>query len=528
MRLDGSIDISLGGFICMRGFAPLKDLNKLSVADKSYQRNLIKHHQKEMQQFWEEKKYLFFPEVVLGGYLNEEFVFDDDSNLLNALTKGIKFEKQFDMFKLGTYKRLQTKSEETTSFVQTGHLFISDNLFKKSLLGKSFRPFARIDGNHRLSILDYPDDYETRTTDEKKEIRQEIDQKIIQLGNIKVPYCLVLFDTQSRFEQFSRVVFHNINYKQIPLTMEKNLNLILGDSVLFSDDDLMSDSPFGFPYYFARKMYDATDYDFNFIKPTIDYIDPETKEKQRKTFFVNILKLLVERKLLAKDDVELEKLKLALTKVNQIYASNIRLKLCTNQGVLGALIYYQIHNPQYVSVLAEWLEVNHLTSIKKLDMFELVEIFAKVIESKNRIIFVSMQFNINGVENRNYYTIKKALNEITGQDFELRPLRIDEHVKGSSYKISDEILEQIKNSGLLIVDLTAGNKNVYHELGYAMGLNRQNGIQNSNFILIHDSVTGSDKDFGFNIQDWQQIRFNNPEELERKLIVAIKAYYNIP
>jgi hypothetical protein len=38
--------------------------------------------------------------------------------------------------------------------------------------------------------------------------------------------------------------------------------------------------------------------------------------------------------------------------------------------------------------------------------------------------------------------------------------------------LNDEILRLIEESGLLIDDLTCGNKNFYHEVGYLMGKSR--------------------------------------------------------
>jgi hypothetical protein len=41
MILRGIIDSSLNGQLCFRGFAPIKELERISKADYSYQRNPI-------------------------------------------------------------------------------------------------------------------------------------------------------------------------------------------------------------------------------------------------------------------------------------------------------------------------------------------------------------------------------------------------------------------------------------------------------------------------------------------------------
>jgi hypothetical protein len=61
------------------------------------------------------------------------------------------------------------------------------------------------------------------------------------------PFCLILCRNQLEFRRFSRSLFHNINYKQVPLTMEHNLKLILEDSDLFADELLQKDPSFGWP-----------------------------------------------------------------------------------------------------------------------------------------------------------------------------------------------------------------------------------------------------------------------------------------
>ena len=71
----------------------------------------------------------------------------------------------------------------------------------------------------------------------------------------------------------------------------------------------------------------------------------------------------------------------------------------------------------------------------------------------------------------------------------LKPIRIDEFDKGYSYPISGEIFQLIENSGYLIADLTAGNKNVYHEVGLLMGLNQARQKGHDNFLLLHNAAS---------------------------------------
>ena len=64
MKLTGILDNSLNGQLCLRGFANIKDLARISGADYSYQRGLL--DRSDISDFLETQTYLFFPEVILS------------------------------------------------------------------------------------------------------------------------------------------------------------------------------------------------------------------------------------------------------------------------------------------------------------------------------------------------------------------------------------------------------------------------------------------------------------------------------
>jgi len=61
MELKGILDTSLGNFLCVRGFAKLGELYDVSDYDESFQRRLIETHKREVVDFLNDQKYLFFP-----------------------------------------------------------------------------------------------------------------------------------------------------------------------------------------------------------------------------------------------------------------------------------------------------------------------------------------------------------------------------------------------------------------------------------------------------------------------------------
>ena len=151
----------------------------------------------------------------------------------------------------------------------------------------------------------------------------------------------------------------------------------------------------------------------------------------------------------------------------------------------------------------------------------------KIRESKAKQIFVSMQFD---EESRaRYEAIKEAVQEINHRynlEIKLREIRIDEFNQGNSYKIDDQILKLIDDSGLLIADLTSKNINVYHELGFLMGLNQGKCKSQDNFILLEDNQLDN-SNVGFNIRAFQQLRFNGTLDLKNKLIESLEQYYKL-
>ena len=161
----------------------------------------------------------------------------------------------------------------------------------------------------------------------------------------------------------------------------------------------------------------------------------------------------------------------------------------------------------------------------------LVGVFESVLESRNRDIFLSMQFGEK--TEAVHQAIKDAVRSVN-EDYgleaiglSLRLRRIDRISSGHSFTIDERILELIDGAGLLIADLTHGNINVYHEVGLMMGLNRARGFKQSNFVLIVDESKTADGDIGFNLRGWQQIRFRDTLELKNRVAASLAVFYEL-
>mgnify|MGYP003586148726 CR=1 FL=1 len=535
MILSGILHTSLGGFTVIRGVAPLGELARCSRFDPAYQRNLIETHSEEIERFLTDRQYLFFPEVVLSASLRFDFNAYKGKQLVAPIDDIIRTGKGFKSNVDGlSVKVVTTKLPKGLEAVgaanapRLAYLELPDDQLDNGL--KLFR----IDGNHRLSAA-----------------------KDLKSGEatyaLPTPFCIVLHDEPTQAQRFEKVVFHNINAKQIPLTSEENLRLILqaGDGALFSDEDLFGKPSFGPAYYLARKLLPQ----FN-----TEFLGGLAKHFENR----HTLALALTQFLIAKDDklkqtadaagldAQVPRLREALKTVNAIYEephrTHLRESAC--HGVLVAFAYFALKNQgKQLPAFARWITSNridrlapatttrglgyhyHLGRTQAVDAASLVEVFESVLSARRREVFVSMEFGTN--TDAVYKAIEAAITQVNRDhalqqaDLALKPIRIDRENKGHSYTITDEILQIINGCGLLIADLTQSNKNVYHEVGFLMGLNQGRGDLHDNFILIADANKVQDNTIGFNLRAWQQIRFNDTLDLTEKLTAALETHFKL-
>lgn len=66
VKLSGILEYSMGGFLCLRGFASFYLLSQISEPNADFQRTLMDKHKSEIAQFLAFGEYRFFPEVILS------------------------------------------------------------------------------------------------------------------------------------------------------------------------------------------------------------------------------------------------------------------------------------------------------------------------------------------------------------------------------------------------------------------------------------------------------------------------------
>ena len=206
---------------------------------------------------------------------------------------------------------------------------------------------------------------------------------------------------------------------------------------------------------------------------------------------------------------------------------------------MAALVYYGLKDTVKQKFFIQWANKNGINKIphdnvSRSTALSFVEMFDKVYLTKKSEVFISMQFNDPQSE-LIYEKIVRAIetfNRETSRDIKIRPLRIDKYIKGETYTITDEILNAIDSCSLVIADLSSGNKNVYHEIGYAMALAKVKDVSPSVLLLLKEDTNQLEKDgdidkfVGFNIRGFTQVRFKYYDDLVELLIPQLAAHFN--
>lgn len=487
IKLSGLLEYSMGGFLCLRGFASFKLLSGISEPNPEVQRELIATHKGEMANFLNSGEYRFFPEVILS---------------LN-LTDGKKNFEELDLF----HTKLQSGQtwNKTVGDVQFN---ISQNV-TKNILGpldplprvermniahikfdeKTIK-LTRIDGNHRLSAADAVTE------------------------DFVVPFCLLMFRNPQENEQYSRAIFHNINAKQIPLNLEQNLKVILNNPEVFSDEKLKTDPSFGWKYYLSRKVIQKIEFsDFPFIQTLIS--------GNECTYLLEEFSALIRVGLIEENESAIEKFTSELPSIESALQDAQLYSVPNNLAVIGAISYYKLTDEDKYKQFIRWAKENSIASAPGIHTEDLIEIFNKVYDNIPKSVFMSMQFS---PETEDTFQTVKDVQEILKREngIDFRIIKVDEHKDGYSAEIYHRIVDGIKEASLVIADLSYGNKNVHHEIGYAQGLNKK-------VLLLYQTREGVDskKEIGSNISMHDQLRYKNQTELRPMLLKRIRHFFGI-
>ncbi|ROI06573.1 hypothetical protein EGI16_01305 [Chryseobacterium sp. G0240] len=465
MIIRGILDKSLSKQTCIRGFARIKELARISKANPEYQRELIDKQKKVISNFLTEETYLFFPEVILSLKLKYDFTSTGAKKdaPLTLIEANKNFKSNVNSLNIKVVERKNSKVFDVggRDEVKIVELEIEDGELLK-LIKENKHPFHRIDGNHRLSAAEQIDDDRIQTMD--------------------VPFCIVLFEEtttnefnpitellekkiSNTYEKFERVVFYNINSKTIPLTLEQNLKGIIGETEYFGDDEIAK-----------IFQYDGKDVGINARRLGLkirseDFQSIKTNlENYKWSLSLNIFRLYNKFKKGRRSKEIIDTVYEALQAVNTLYRDDELLKANKNIEILLAFLFYKAFEDKTTfNIFYHWIINNHLFEAEETKAESIIRIFNQIKEKEIKV-FVAMPYFSTAIVKSHNEIYKSVIDEIKdkyGINITLHPIMT---YKGESVNIVNDIFEKIKGCHIFIANITGNNANVTYEMGWARAL----------------------------------------------------------
>lgn len=433
VKLSGILEYSMGGFLCLRGFASFQLLSHISEPNPEVQRDLIEEHKGEMAKFLNGGEYRFFPEVILSLNLTDGKKDFDDLDLFHkTLQSGQTWNKNVGNLQFNiSQNNTKNITGPYSKLPQINRINIAHIRFDESV-----NRLTRIDGNHRLSAAD------------------EVE------GDFAAPFCLLLFRHPKENKQYSRAIFHNINAKQIPLNLEENLRVILESPDVFPDEKLKTDPSFGWKYYLARKTIKGLD--FSYFPSICTYIYSE-----KYSFFVDLYEFLLQKGTVTEEDSAVEIVKSQLVEIEKALVDSKITTTTTNIAVIGALSYYRLTDKSKYRGFISWVRKNNIGNVEKLHIDDVIHLYDEIFEHVPKKVFLARWYP---AETDAEYT--KSVHRLNAVKEVVNELGLDLTDIGTrdtgSFDIREVMYHDIRECDIFIADLSGARHNVMIEVGYAL------------------------------------------------------------
>jgi len=492
MILRGILDNSLNGQLCLRGFAPIKELARISKADYSYQRDPIERD--DILDFLERETYLFFPEIILSYKIKYSFEKSKDkippiSKIQDGKNAKSNVDKTQIKIKKVNYKQISDLTGKNNVTIAE---LIFDDTELKILIQKNNQPLHRIDGNHRLRAAE-----QLNTP---------------KVNRMSTPFCILLGEefysnnsvidnpAAKEFDKSVKVFFHNINTKTIPLKSEENLKVLIDDDQCFSGKEL--EKIFYGIYPLKTREF------IKKVKPEYFTNIQHILGVSYRTYYNDIFRRLLVGK---KEDhnTVVDKVFESLKKLDQLYKDK-RLKENNSIGLLIAFLYYCIEeNKLKFERFTGWIFHNHIFDIEEITADSIIEIFDKISEQKIKIFVAMPYFNPEVIRDYNiiYEGVIKEIQSRYGIDISLFPIM---ESRGETQDQIQDIINKIKQCDIFIADISGNNANVLYETGWARALDKH-------VILVREKTSESPKSDYAN--DTYQIYNNDARGVTLKKII---------
>ena len=467
--LKGLLRNVLGNYSCIRGYARLGDLAKISETDASFQRDINEKHKQDITEYYQGIDNIFFSEIILGlnldsNIMNFHHVSQMDTNGEKIL---IKNNNKKAVIRLKTNKGMnEAKHYQDLRYVT---LELDDSYIEQQ------KPFIRIDGNHRLQATQGLPDHKL---------------------DMVCPFCIIIFSTKANVnleDSFSdaddsdqvqqSIIFHNINSKGVSLTSEETLTGIFKVSENnYSNEDL--EKNMGWEYVLARKLFEKLSFKH------LPNIEKVFKLRERSTL-VDVIKFLDEKCLSIRTEESISIFDKCMTNTNNIYSDNP--ELGKNKTIFISLFYYLYReadnnsenlgdiDKKKAKAFVKWLIHNHMCKAELTHPKEVVEIYDSIHSNEVKIFMAMEYYNLSEVTDYN-----KALSTVVENVRTTNP-----HINLSNFSIMSDnsptkdliadIFQKIDECEIFIADITTNNPNVLYEYGYAKGLKKK-------IILIVDNA----------------------------------------
>lgn len=586
VKLEGIIYKTFDHYIVLRGFAPIKDLAAISHKPESYQRPVIEQHKADIIKFLESGEYKYFPEITLACRVENYQEFASNIGIDNAIDRddaqyvdGLKvlaerlpytsYRARHANITKGDNKSLVRVdgNHRLEPFDDPNSLIWQEEEANKEELEKLIVPFTII-----FSEREFGDKFEAgifhNINFKQEPLRQEASLKIIsdlgvfddkeKLGEA-YPLALQLIDIakNSTFESIHwlknnkdiekdyyrtaclRIIQLLLNRKTI---IEKELKEE-NDRLIKKREEVIKNK---------QELKELQEQDENRDVGSSNSMSQEGAQKNKIQRLENEGRNLdfqqkhIERRVdklthyLQKIN-SISEIKKAITSLGHVYES-FEGEEYGNIAFLSTMVYYSLLDKAQLQAFIHWAvrnginKVNEPDDLSKDSAENLIKMFEQIFQSKKNEVFVSMQFGDSQSE-LIYEKIVRAIEQFntkyTGIHLNVYPIRIDRTVESSTYSIQDRILEAIKSCSLIIADLSSKNINVYHEIGYAMGVAQANNLL-PNMILLYKEDTeynegkqDVDKFVGFNLRNLSQLRFKDYKQLVDGLVERLEKHYEV-
>lgn len=458
MIIRGILDSSLNGQLCIRGFALIKELARISKADYDYQRIPLAEQEETIREFLDYEEYLFFPEVILSYKIKHSFDKIANSQApLQKLNSTKKYNSPVDntSIKIKEVDYKAVNDSRGVSIMKVVEMEL-DNSILSEAVEKGNHPFHRIDGNHRLRAAEL-----TTTT--------KVDKMV-------APFCIILGEefyennilqenkTTDLFNKSVKIFFHNINTKTVPLTSEENLKVIIDDKRNFQNDEL--EQILGEYAVKTRELIDK-------VNPEIFTGIEHILSKRYRTYYNDIFRRLLQKGEHSEGVVDkvLESLKV----IDILYKENDSLKANSSFGLLTVFLYYHVEgNKGKFDLFQKWVINNHIFEIQESKAESIIRIFDKIYQRTHVSVFVAMPYWSHAKVTEYNKMFTEVLKEVQGNaksnlDLELIPIM---RFRGESQRIDQRLLTCIRDCGIFIADITECNENVMYEVAFAEGCNK--------------------------------------------------------